>query len=1391
MRGQLISAALGVATWLFLAPAGAATSGSTTCAVRLRAQDSGHHSKPGALQSVLSAAGALRARPLLAGGHVTPTTDVEALAASAGEHPLAVWFVLEFRDTAARDAAVAALRQHPALTAVEPIRTFEIPRLSNAPGPQTRLPAAIPWNIEQVRAPEALAEVQPDSSIIVAVIDSGADLQHPDLRHRLWRNDDNFGNDSAADDDFDQNGDGFVESWEKWDDDDNGYIDDLWGYDFTDAPGQGGVGDALERDAFPDDESGHGTHVAGIIAADGDLTGVAPFVQLMVVRAAFNRSLAAAALETDDAAAAIAYAVDNGADVLNLSFGDTEDSRLIRDAIDYAISRDVIVVAAAGNAGSDVTHYPSAHPGVIGVGASNRARQRAAFSNFGPGVELVAPGEESPFPGPGIVSLSLDGGTRDRRGTSMSAPHVTGVAAIVLSRADRPDARRTRALLLASAQRDDGAAWSADLGHGIVDALAAVRRDDDTVVHAIAPAQPYHDGRFTLVGTVLSGEAPAWGVAVRPLGGAWIELGATQRRQVVADTLVSAPLPNAPEGDWEYRITAQLGNGQVREAHGAFVVDASAPVVNHLDIASAWRRAQPRWRVEFKSDDPVVVSARDASDARLLLTHPGFNRFAFVETAAHAVAGNTWNVTFENPSGLVTTLDVAAPPALAPWPEDARVQLLDSGSFFPEPVVGVAPDGERLVWGRVGGRMQAWSVRGDQLVLVYDAGIEARPVASGDVNGDGAADLLYQDRPTVAGGNNIHWMVTRAPDLFPDFRVSGATVSRALGFYDLDDDPALETLLSTEDELFVYDDAVGREPVLMQTLENPSQTFFNTYGADAAVGDIDGDGRTEIVIGDSDGAISVFERGDSGDYEVERVIASGGNYAYEYAALPEGGFVVGRQRTSSVGGDGFTTIVYDFINYDASGAARRVRSFLARLNVLEEGVMHLRSSASGDDYLVLANENDIYLARGATEPREHVTFLRGYDGDLPAIADFDADGHLEIVTPDRFGFGLYRFFEDSRGPYSLSSESLGPTRLRLHWQSGSADTFRVERFGSADWELLGETTSTTWVDSTLAPLQQASYRVQAVVGGEVRGTTRTVTAQARPRPELRNVDVTSPSSLRLRFSQPLHRDSLRPYRLRVVDADAVEHAVVSLALAETGFALEVTLLGTLACGAVDVTADSLRDVEWGLLQPPTSSVQATRVCSDVAFHVVRADVRPDAVAGFRIAFSRAPAAAALASASYHVRWDGKTLAVVSVEAVDETRFDLTLADPTPLLGLGIPYEISVTSTLQAADDGALLADAGTVHRVYVDGHGGSEVFAYPNPARAEDAEVVFADVTTNTRIRIYNLEGELVRELDDARGGGIRWDLRRNDGRPVASGVYLFVARDPQGTTHGRVAILK
>ncbi len=264
------------------------------------------------------------------------------------------------------------------------------------------------YGLEMIKANKAWRYTTGED-VIVAVIDTGVDHTHPDIQANIHINTAEIPDNNI-------------------DDDGNGYVDDYYGYNFLDDNSN-----AMDLDY-------HGTHVAGTIAAVANNTigiaGVAPNAKIMNLKGLHNTG------EIEGLALAIRYAADNGADIINNSWGGPGVSPMIEDALAYAKSQGVVSIAAAGNSSEDAADYfPSSSPNSIAVGAVDANGELADFSNYGEIVKVLAPGvliqslecsELYNIRGP----LSRFGERAYIRssGTSMAAPHVAGLAALMIAK---------------------------------------------------------------------------------------------------------------------------------------------------------------------------------------------------------------------------------------------------------------------------------------------------------------------------------------------------------------------------------------------------------------------------------------------------------------------------------------------------------------------------------------------------------------------------------------------------------------------------------------------------------------------------------------------------------------------------------------------------------------------------------------------------------------------------------------------------------------------------------------------------------------------------------------------------------------------------------------------
>jgi thermitase len=232
----------------------------------------------------------------------------------------------------------------------------------------------------------------------VAILDTGIDTDHPDLAANVYKSEDKPNNGK--------------------DDDKNGYVDDTYGYNAIKGKGSG------------EDDNGHGTHVSGIVAGRGNndvgVSGTCWSSKLLAVKFMNSKGKGS----TSAAIAGIDYAVKQGFKIINCSFGSSSSSSSLHDAVDYAQDHKTLLVVAAGNDGENIDKhplYPASYSdsNILAVAASTSEDGLADFSNFGStAVDVAAPGDN-------IYSTYLGGGYRTLSGTSMAAPYVAGVAALL------------------------------------------------------------------------------------------------------------------------------------------------------------------------------------------------------------------------------------------------------------------------------------------------------------------------------------------------------------------------------------------------------------------------------------------------------------------------------------------------------------------------------------------------------------------------------------------------------------------------------------------------------------------------------------------------------------------------------------------------------------------------------------------------------------------------------------------------------------------------------------------------------------------------------------------------------------------------------------------------
>ncbi len=626
------------------------------------------------------------------------------------------------------------------------------------------------------------------AGVVIASLDSGLDFAQPDLADQIWTNPGETGLDANG---HDRRTNGL-------DDDGNGYVDDWRGWDFYED----------DNDATDDTSYGHGTGTAGIAAAQQDngigISGVAPEAKLMVLRVSDTFLTSGVRL-----ARAIRYAADNGADVITMSLGSTDTSAALRGAVLHAEREGVVMVAATANEFSVHPNSPTWLDPVIGVGAivpdadgtglptATDFTVKANFSNYGPVIDVVAPTD--------TYTTELGGGFGRISGTSGATPHAAGVAALVVARA--------KALGLALSSEE---------------VTQIIRESADDIVGGPYRAAKGWD-RFT-----------GWG---RVDAAAAVDMA-------TADGSRIPPVADIERPDWYRTVHGRLALfGTVSARNGPFDWTLSmgrGMQPRHFTVVSKGSSSQPlSGRLAFAS----TRGPNGLATLRLVVTDAngqrGEDRQAFVVLHDRSLRRHF-------PIDLHGSVESS--PQFADLNGDGRDELVvaDSNGL----VHAIEASGHELA---------GWPVRED-LVPGTDlrAGFVSSPAVAA-LDGDGGPDVVIGGLDgkvyawTSTGAPVPGWPVPTRTPLGPDpanpHWESAVISAPAVGELDGKRADGPEVVVGGGDGrvyAFHGDGTVlAGWPVL---LDDPAQPGIETakIASSPAIGDIDGDGRNEVVIGDGE-----------------------------------------------------------------------------------------------------------------------------------------------------------------------------------------------------------------------------------------------------------------------------------------------------------------------------------------------------------------------------------------------------------------------------------------------------------------------------------------------------------------------------------------------------------
>ncbi len=1312
--------------------------------------------------------------------------------------PLSRIVKIQFREQIDTENLISLLQTDNEIEYAEIAKTYSI----NSIIPNDSL-VSQQWALTKINAFEAWSITQGSPNIKLAIIDTGIDYDHPDLKNQIYLNQGETG--------FDQQG-GYKKS-NGIDDDGNGFIDDYMGWDFTDRygfPFDSLSGDYLNWDNNPFDDNGHGTYIAGIAAAQTNNTsgiaGTAPNIKLLNIRAFDPNGYG----EEDDVAAAILYAVILDAKVINMSFGDDSFSMVLRDIIRYAHSQNLILVASSGNRGVSSSHYPSGYSEVICIGNLTIDDVVAPSSNWGSTIDLVAPGTN-------ILTTAKNNNFTSINGTSASAPFVSAAACLILSRSDFSN-EEVKQILKSTTDDIGESGWDLKSGSGRLNLFRALSVLAPSIVKFDFPTMDYSTFADTLniTATILSAYFQSFelnfGIGFNP--NSWTKLIDNGLNQFDKKLIYSLNLRDLPDSIYTLRIIVKQNNGRTLEERTHFHINRTPPVADLISVGPCLYGNKNTILSAVYTDEPSIVrlyfKPKNSSVNNFrFITLDGFTiNNQFVKQLHYGFV--PVNLLYQNQEYdvyLVAENLVGLKTIIKNKGNYFNVNLVDrfelssfkymnfelpSGSLYPNTLNILSSNNNDVILREsLNQRVSKIFTFNNNSFEYKDSLFERIVKDHGDFNKNGKLDLLTL---FVRDGFILEQDNTSNSKFSQKFSKTGGDFWPIMA-RDVDSDGRTEILVVKNDttiEVWEFPESQSLSPTEKNTIRNFSPRWIGQNrinSPNAIVVDFNNDGIRELWFIDEDGDLFSFEiRGDN-NFLPNSVISTEffGNSSY----LTNGDFDGdGREEIAvllhSIEDfdiapyyrliifnilDNNVNVLYDYPLIDA--AYEYNNAFRKADNALKFSDL----DNDGNQELILFTFPYAYILKNHITGIKFIGYFENVNSNSILISDFNKNDVKELALPKSDKIRFIEFLESNKYPIPNITEafSIDSSKVKLSWQ-GNSDNYLIYR-GNDENQLYPHKilNSRSLIDSNLNSNSTYYYAVQSIdLFDSTKNSTisEVIEVFVKEKTKLIELKVNNSKSLEVRFNNKIRTtiDNLQSF---VVKDVGYPNSISPL----NQYSYHLSFNNSLIIGEHKLIVNNLLDYYNSPIKPDTIvfTIQTTSI--DEYLYITHYELlNPYSI---KIEFSEnLEESSVLNKDNYHFQ-PNNIVNFVKLDEGNKKVVYLDLSGGNPIGSVGIEYVLKING---------LRSDNSSGNKILKDGAGSyivfnknstnlSDLYAYPNPVKLNSlgSFITFANLTKRTTIQILGLNGVLIKDIESVNeSGGYKYDLKDEYGNLLNSGIYIY-----------------